>query len=155
MGYQYAVLANRLSFSFAETKLMQFVSEEQKQAYKYFKILRESELIDYKFFNFDIEKLLRKKFASYHLKTVFLSTASGNHEKFSVREWLVKLLEALIIALEKKVLMHHFITDLNLLENAAILSHLISHGFHWQLKGKQFSNDMKRISSSVIFQYQN
>ena len=105
----------RLSFSFAESKLFEFVTPEQKEAYKILKLLRDKHLpVRPRGANID-EKDLRRRFTSYHLKSVFLTLTVGNYEKNDVRGWLVLLLKEIIVCLQKQSIKHHFIDDLELL----------------------------------------
>ena len=106
----------RLSFSFAESKLFEFITPEQKEAYKILKILRDRHLPEMRRMNIH-EKNLRDRFTSYHLKSVFLTLTIGNYEKRDVRGWLVLLLKEIIVCLQKQSIKHHFIDDLELLAN--------------------------------------
>ena len=104
----------RLSFSFAESKLFEYVTPEQKEAYKILKILRDKHFPK-RSRELDIhDKHLRAKLTSYHLKSVFLTLAIGNYEKRDVRGWLVLLLKEIIFCLQKQSIKHHFIDDLEL-----------------------------------------
>ena len=111
----------RISFSFAESKLMQYVTEEQKEAYRYLKILRETSLTDYIFFNVDIGDQLKKRFTSYHLKTIFFYVSYENKRKRKVRQWLVRFLNRIIRCLRKRSMTHHFITGIDLLKNTKLM----------------------------------
>ena len=104
----------RLSFSFAESKLFEFVTPEQKEAYKILKVLRDEHLPKSAKCSF-LEKDLRDRFTSYHLKSVFFTLTIGNYEKRNVREWLVLLLKEIIVCLQKQSIKHHFIDGLELL----------------------------------------
>ena len=104
----------RLSFSFAESKLFEFVTPEQKEAYKILKVLRDENFPKPTKFSF-LEKDLRDRFTSYHLKSVLLTLTIGNYGKRDVREWLVLLLKKLIVCLQKQSIKHDFIDDLNYL----------------------------------------
>ena len=105
----------RLSFSFAETKLFEFATPKQKEAYKILKVLRDKHFPK-KSRGLNIhEKDLRDRFTSYHLKSVFLTLTIGNYEKRDVRGWLVLLLKEIIVCLQKQSIKHHFIDDLELL----------------------------------------
>ena len=104
----------RLSFSFAESKLFEFVTPEQKEAYKILKVLRDEHLPKSAKWSF-LEKDLRDRFTSYHLKSVFFTLTIGNYEKRNVREWLVLLLKEIIVCLQKQSIKHHFIDGLELL----------------------------------------
>ena len=105
----------RLSFSFAESKLFEYVTPEQKEAYKILKILRDKHFPK-RSRELDIhDKHLRAKLTSYHLKSVFLTLAIGNYEKRDVRGWLVLLLKEIIFCLQKQSIKHHCIDDLELL----------------------------------------
>uniref|UniRef100_A0A7M5XD43 Uncharacterized protein n=1 Tax=Clytia hemisphaerica TaxID=252671 RepID=A0A7M5XD43_9CNID len=110
----------RLSFSRAETKLMNLVTPEQKEAYKCLKMLRETELNDYRFFGLRLGGFLKKKFTSYHLKSLFLTLTTGNDEEKSASEWFVVLLNEVLRGLANREIRHHFISGVNLLENASI-----------------------------------
>ena len=105
----------RLSFSFAESKLLEFVTPEQKEAYKVLKLLRDKHLPVRPRAASISEKDLRQRFTSYHLKSVFLTLTIGNYEKNDVRGWLVLLLKEIIVCLQKQSIKHHFIDDLELL----------------------------------------
>ena len=105
----------RLSFSFAESKLLEFVTPEQRDAFKILKALRDEHFPERpRSFNIH-EKCLRDRFSSYHLKSIFLTLTIGNYEKNDVRGWLVLLLKEIIICLQKQSIKHHFIDDLELL----------------------------------------
>ena len=104
----------RLSFSFVESKLFEFVTPEQKEAYKILKALRDEHLPKSAKCSF-LEKDLRDRFTSYHLKSVFFTLTIGNYEKRNVREWLVLLLKEIIVCLQKQSIKHHFIDGLELL----------------------------------------
>ena len=106
----------RLSFSFAESIIINHVSAEQKEAYRMLKIVRETELKEYILLEtLPIGEELTKSFTSYHLKSIFLNLSIRKNGIRSVREWLVLYLEELIICLQKQSIRHHFINDLELL----------------------------------------
>ena len=108
----------RLSFSFAESKIIEHVSIEQKEAYKMLKIVRKTELEEYIFLGIlHIGNQLTKRLTSYHLKSIFLAHSIENNDIRSLREWLVLYLKKLIICLQKESIRHHFIGDLELLND--------------------------------------
>lgn len=110
----------RLSFSRAETKLMELVTPEQKEAYRCLKILRETELTNFIFYGLDMSDLLKKRFTSYHLKSLFFSLTTGIHDRQSSSEWFVALLSEVIKSLANREIKHHFISGINLLENVSV-----------------------------------
>ena len=111
----------RLSFSFAESIIMDYLSTEQKEAYRMLKITRITELTDYLFLGtLHIGEQLSKILTSYHLKSIFLTLSIGNNNIRSFREWLVLYLKELIICLDKKSIRHHFINDLEIFGNKSI-----------------------------------
>ena len=58
--------------------------------YRYLKILRETSLKDYMFFNLCIADQLKRRFTSYHTKTIFLNVSYENKEtKQEVRQCMV------------------------------------------------------------------
>ena len=153
----------RISFSFAESKLMQYVTEEQKEAYRYLKILRETSLTEYIFFNVDIGDQLKKRFTSYHLKTIFFNVSYENKEtKQEVRQWLVRFLNRIICCLLKRSMTHHFITDLDLLKNAKSMdveifkyNYMLEESFDFEdfksnLPPEYINKDTKEIDAFAI-----
>ena len=111
----------RLSFSLAESAIFGSISEEQKEAYKLLKIIRELALNEVILLEIlYIAPELKQCFPSYLLKTVCFSIVLGNKEKRSCREWLVLYLKQVIFCLEQKSIKHHFIDDLELLNRPTV-----------------------------------
>ena len=126
----------RLSFTFAESIIMDYLSTEQKEAYRILKIIRITELTDYLLLGtLHIGEQLNKMFTSYHLKSIFLTLSVGNNDIRSVREWLVLYLKELIVCLEKKYIRHHFINDLQIFSNKSIVIRLEKKFFKKNLVG--------------------
>ena len=107
----------RLSFSAAEAILFDFATPEQREAYKMLKILRMN-IKKYTLKNLDIGDELMERFTSYHLKSVFFRLTTGNYKQLEVRQWLILLLEQVIICLRNQSIKHFFIDDLELLTNS-------------------------------------
>jgi len=117
----------RLSFSFAEAKLFEYATEEQREAYKILKTIKKISMNDSDF-NFiqelDPTGLLNKKLVSYHLKTTFFDVvysnystevqSDGKNKSETIRKWLILYLTRLIECLHKRSMKHFFIVDLEL-----------------------------------------
>lgn len=127
----------RLSFSFAESKLFEFVTPEQKEAYKLLKHLRETNLTNYMLMDvLLIGDLLKKRFMSYHMKSVFFTLTTGVYKDDGVREWLILFLKKIIICLQNESIKHHFMTDLELLVNTSMEDEL-QKNFQYNLMQKE------------------
>ena len=138
----------RLSFSFAESKLFEFVTPEQKEAYKILKVLRDEHLPKSAKCSF-LEKDLRDRFTSYHLKSVLLTLTIGNYEKRDVREWLVLLLKKIIVCLKKQSIKHDFIDDLELLVYPSEKDDFKLKGESFKYYNNEESDENKLLSSRV------
>ena len=138
----------RLSFSFAETKLFEFVTPEQKEAYKILKVLRDEHLPKPTKFSF-LEKDLRDRFTTYHLKSLFLTLTIKNYEQRDVREWLVILLKEMIVCLQKQSIKHHFIDDLELLVYPSEKDGFKLQGENYKYYNNEESDENELLSSRV------
>ena len=138
----------RLSFSFAETKLFEFVTPEQKEAYKILKVLRDEHLPKPTKFSF-LEKDLRDRFTTYHLKSLFLTLTIKNYEQRDVREWLVILLKEMIVCLQKQSIKHHFVDDLELLVYPSEKDGFKLQGENYKYYNNEESDENELLSSRV------
>ena len=139
----------RLSFSFAESKLLELVTPEQKEAYKILKILREKHFPKRPGGLNIHEKDLRQRFTSYHLKSVFLTLTIGNYEKNDIRGWLVLLLKEIIVCLQKKSIKHHFIDGLELLAYPSEKGSFKLQGGSYEYSSYEYSDENNFFSSRV------